>query len=386
MAKRRYTLIVIFLLAGLSLMVSTFAFAADAELEAKQKELKEIEQLIDKYEKLFNEKKKEENQTLQQIKVLEKSIDVLEGEVAILQERLQVTEGEIEVAKQEIDFATELVDERTAYFNRRLKQIYQDGDISYLEILVQASSLTDFLTRMDHLKKIAENDVVLLNELETERKQLVIKKELLEEKAENYSNLKNQKENKQGQLENQSAQKSEHLKSVQEQKQEYNKALQELEDSRKLIDQFIKEWQEKNQRSYMGSGTWMQWPVPGYKSISSGYGYRIHPLLRIRSFHSAIDIKAPAGTPVVAAENGIIVFVGNKVAYGNAIIIDHGGNISTQYSHLSRYAPAAQIGALVKRGQTIGYVGSTGWSTGPHLDFIVRVKGEPQNPNNYVRP
>ncbi|MHB8158231.1 MAG: murein hydrolase activator EnvC family protein [Desulfocucumaceae bacterium] len=386
MTTRRYKLICIAVLAGITLLASSFSFAAVSELEEKQQELQEIEQLINKYEKLYAEKKKEENQTLQQIKLLEGNINGLENEIGTLKEKLDVTETEITVAKEEISFASDMVDERTEYFNRRLKQIYQNGDVSYLEVLVQASSLTDFLTRLDYLKKIAENDTKLLAELETVRKELVLKKELLEEKAEHFNNLKSQKETKQGQLETQSTQKTAYLKNVQEQKEEYTKALQELEDSRKLIDQFIKEWQEKNQKGYMGSGGLMQWPVPGYKVITSSFGSRIHPIYKIRSFHSAIDIKAPAGTPVVAAENGIVVFMGNKVAYGNAIILDHGGGISTQYSHLSRFAPSTQVGGAVKRGQVIGYVGSTGWSTGAHLDFIVRLKGEPQDPTRYVRP
>lgn len=386
MCKKQYKLAYVIVLVGLALLVLPFSLPAATEIEQKQQELQEIEKLIDKYEKLYDQKKKEEAQTLSQIKNLDKSINVLEGEIVVLKDRIEITEGELEIAKLEIVEATGLVDERTAYFNRRLKQIYQEGDISYLEVLVQASSLTDFLTRLDHLKKIAENDVRLLHELEEFRKDLILKKDQLQEKADYFNNIKGQKENKQQQLESQSTQKAAYLKSIQEQKQEYIKALNELEESRKLIDQFIREWQEKNQRGYMGSGGLMQWPVPGYKTISSGYGYRIHPVYKLRSFHAAIDIKAPTGASVVAAENGIVIFMGNKVAYGNAVIVDHGGGVSTQYSHLWKFATNVQVGNTIKRGQVLGYVDSTGWSTGPHLDFIVRVKGEPQNPTKYVRP
>lgn len=384
--KRQYKFAYILVLVGLALLVLPFSLSAETEIDQKQQELQEIEKLIDKYEKLYDQKKKEEAQTLSQIKSLDSSINTIEGEIGVLKDRIEITEGELEVAKQEIAEATGLVDERTAYFNRRLRQIYQEGDIGYLEVLVQASSLTDFLTRLDYLKKIAENDVMLLHELEEFRKDLIVKKDQLQEKAEYYNNIKGQKENKQQQLESQSKQKAVYLKSIQEQKQEYTKALNELEESRKLIDQFIREWQEKNQRGYMGSGGLMQWPVPGYKTISSGYGYRIHPIHKVRSFHAAIDIKAPTGASVVAAENGVVIFMGNKVAYGIAVIIDHGGGISTQYSHLWKFAANIQVGSTVKRGQVIGYVDSTGWSTGAHLDFIVRVKGEPQDPNKYVRP
>ncbi len=117
-----------------------------------------------------------------------------------------------------------------------------------------------------------------------------------------------------------------------------------------------------------------------YSRISSRYGYRTHPILRRRHFHGGIDLAAPRGTPVYAAANGKILFRGRKGAAGNMVTIAHANGYHTKYLHLSRFSANARHGSRVKQGQVIGYVGSTGRSTGPHLDFRVVRNGKPQNP------
>lgn len=380
----RWPSLAVFLLTGFILLIFTNPLLAETELEKKMKELDEINAAISKYEKMYEQKKKEEGQVLRQIKVLEDNIDVLEGDIQNLSSRVSETEGLIALVQTEIAEATGLVNKRTDYFNERLRQIYTDGSLGYLEVLFKATSFTDYLTRFDFLKYIAQNDVKLLDELVNARKILLSKKLELEEQKELYTALKGQKEGKQQQLELQSRQKSSLLKTIQEQKEEYIKTIDELEDVRKGIDEFIRQWQAQHATVYMGSGK-MAWPVPGYSRISSGFGYRIHPIFRVKRFHPAIDIPAPKGTPVIAAERGKVLYMGTKGGYGKAIILDHGGGMSTQYSHLDQYANI-RIGDIVNKGQTIGKVGSTGWSTGPHLDFIVRLQGEPQNPTLYVKP
>ena len=120
----------------------------------------------------------------------------------------------------------------------------------------------------------------------------------------------------------------------------------------------------------------LAWPVEG--TVSSGYGWRIHPIFHTPEFHTGLDIAAPWGAPVEAADNGAVIFTGEMTANGMLVILNHGDGVSTTYSHLSSYA--VHVGDRVRRGQVIGQVGSTGWSTGPHLFFELRKDGQPLDP------
>lgn len=122
------------------------------------------------------------------------------------------------------------------------------------------------------------------------------------------------------------------------------------------------------------------WPSQGM--LSSPFGWRVHPIFGTREFHTGVDIAAQSGTPVVAAYSGIVRFVGWQEGYGQRVIVDHGGGLATAYSHLSMAAVQPQL--RVTQGQEIGRVGSTGWSTGPHLLFEVYQNGVPQNPTGYL--
>lgn len=125
----------------------------------------------------------------------------------------------------------------------------------------------------------------------------------------------------------------------------------------------------------------LYWPVPGHHRITSPFGYRIHPILGYKKFHTGIDISGANGTPVVAAASGTVIASRFMGGYGNCIMVDHGSKV-TVYGHLS--GRAVSVGQSVSGGQTIGYIGSTGMSTGPHLHFEVRVNGSVQNPLNYL--
>jgi murein DD-endopeptidase MepM/ murein hydrolase activator NlpD len=127
----------------------------------------------------------------------------------------------------------------------------------------------------------------------------------------------------------------------------------------------------------MGSGT-LAWPVPGWTKISSNYGYRIHPIYKTNRFHSGIDIPASAGTPVIAADTGNVIMATTYGGYGKTVILDHGGGVATQYSHLSSIN--VSVGDEVVKGAKVGGVGTTGLSTGNHLHFQIMIDGSAVNP------
>ena len=164
------------------------------------------------------------------------------------------------------------------------------------------------------------------------------------------------------------------------QKKEYEKQLRELETDSREIQQLIAKSQKKTKIvARMGDGRFI-WPITG--QITSYFGERVHPIFKIRSMHTGLDIAASSGRPIFAAEDGVVIFSGSWGGYGKTIILDHGAAFTTLYGHMSQYF--VKEGVAVKKGQIIGLVGSTGWSTGPHLHFEVRIDGVVQNPINYL--
>ena len=131
------------------------------------------------------------------------------------------------------------------------------------------------------------------------------------------------------------------------------------------------------------TGGIMLWPAPGYTTITSTFGYRIHPIFGLQRFHSGLDIAVPLGTSVLAANSGTVIKTAYSSSYGNMVMIDHGGGIVTAYAHLSEFV--ANVGDEVEKGTVIAKSGSTGWSTGPHLHFEVRVNGEYVDPTDYLK-
>ena len=137
---------------------------------------------------------------------------------------------------------------------------------------------------------------------------------------------------------------------------------------------------EENGSQYVG-GTFA-WPAPGYYTITSPYGMRNHPVIHVYTNHSGMDIGAPMGSYAIAANDGVVTTATYSNSYGNMVIINHGGGITTLYGHASQLL--VQVGDVVKRGDPILKVGSTGWSTGPHLHFEIRVNGKTIDPYPYV--
>lgn len=145
------------------------------------------------------------------------------------------------------------------------------------------------------------------------------------------------------------------------------------------IAAFLRRQQSGQSTTQAGNG-WLKWPISGRQS--SGYGERTHPISGRKSFHAGIDIAAPSGTTILAARSGEVVQSGYRGAYGLVVLIDHGDAVATLYAHTSR--TFVRVGEVVSTGQAIAAVGSTGYSTGPHLHFEVRVNGEPQNPHRWL--
>ena len=208
----------------------------------------------------------------------------------------------------------------------------------------------------------------------------------MQRESDHAANLQKQAATASAELENKKSQQRQALSQNQKAQQAAFDEVASLEAESKAMNERIRKLQAAlAAQSGKGSthGTISNWPVPGYYSISSSFGWRTHPITRKRSMHTGMDIVAPTGTAMRAAGAGVVLISGWGGAYGNMIVLDHGGGISTLYGHASRLN--VKEGQSVTANQLIGAVGSTGWSTGPHLHFEVRIGGNPTDPAQYFR-
>ncbi|NLT95075.1 MAG: peptidoglycan DD-metalloendopeptidase family protein [Clostridia bacterium] len=361
------------------LFLSSILPVIGSELDDIYEEQKKIEQKIQETEKNIKKTEQQRKNILAELQAINASIEKTYQEIEELENKLTVAQNYIDKTQMEIDVKENEVAERTKVFENRLRQIYKQGEVNILEVLFQATSISDFLTRFEFLKRIAENDTQLLAVLESEREALENKKKDLENQKANLLALKSSKETKNQQLQIASSRQKNLAKELEQQKEAYEKMLEDFKEQSEIIAATIRRMQSTGGQS----PSWVQWPTPGQYRVTSPYGSRIHPITKKQSFHTGVDIAAPYGSNIVAAANGKVLFAGWQGAYGNTIIIDHGGGFATMYAHQSQFLVKA--GDTVKMNQPIGKIGTSGWSTGPHLHFEVRINGDHVNPTKYLR-
>lgn len=368
-----------------SLMVVFFSSAilpayAD-ELEETRQQLEAISRSIDATQSKVSSTKKQETSIMGQIQNLEKDIKNTESQItatedriAFLQESITSTEADIEEAQQNLDKKTDLLSDR-------LVILHEEGEVSYLEVLLTATDFKDFLTRYEMVNSIIQQDVDLIASIHQEKQNLEMKKSDLEVKKKELESALSQQESMREQLDRQKQEKKEILGSVQQERAALEKALAELEENSRQLEAMIRQMQGGSSEA-LGTGVYT-WPTPGYTAITSPYGMRYHPILKTRKMHTGVDIGAPMSATIVAADSGKIIHAGWMGGYGQVLVIDHGNGISTLYAHQSAFL--VSNGQTVTKGQAIGKVGTTGWSTGPHLHFEVRINGSYTDPMPYIK-
>ena len=305
------------------------------------------------------------------------------------QARLLQSEAELRKTKQEIAETERELAETAARLGRHQEQMqqrllaaYRAGEPQYLEVVFCATSFADFVDRAEFMRRIAASDESLLTKLVSEKQAFERRKAELEAQKARQEDLRAQIIQQRSVVRQRKAVADQALRKATEDRAETERLLRQMEWESQQIEQMIARLQRGGGLRY--SGNWsgaFKCPIWSSYYISSGYGWRIHPITHTRRFHDGVDLACPAGMPIHAGDKGLVLYAGWQGVYGKTIIVDHGSGISTMYAHCSRFAVSK--GQTVKQGQVIGYVGSTGWSTGPHLHFGVRKYGKPINPMKF---
>ena len=336
----------------------------DAQAEEARKKSNEIQSRIDS----VSEEKR----------ILDEEADAAIADYREKQAALDETEQRIEENTERLERTEKDYKKKSSALGKRVRDIYINGQISYLDVLFGAKDFSDLMTRMDLLKRVIRQDYDLVQAVLEEKKDIEQTKLRLErdrasqkelaEKARIAKDIRVEKQRKRQEL----------IDRMKSDKAVYDKQYDELMAASKQVEQMIRN-SAYRMPATAGTGG-MIWPLSG--PITSEFGWRVHPIFGTSRFHSGLDIGGDYGLPICAAQSGVVSHAGWISGYGNTVMIEHGGGIVTLYGH--NQSLAVSVGQQVSQGEVIAYCGSTGNSTGPHCHFEVRQNGEPVSPWGYL--
>lgn len=340
----------------------------------------------------------------------EGKVDRLDERIETLDSRIETTSEELEREQVRLALETEelqsilgRLDRRSDLFTERARASYMAGPTAYLDSLLSSESVNDLINQTSYHEAILESDSALIDQIEVLRSDSEQRRDEILEKEHKIALAKRRLETDRAAIARVRVKEAEALALKEEalagKRELLRDARRDESRFRALEDQLDQDSQEltnliQQQAAAAASPTQVPvpsiagptggrllWPAPG--ALISPYGYRTHPIFGDTRLHTGIDIGAPYGATVSAADNGTVTYVGVMSGYGNVIVVDHGGGLSTTYNHLSAFSVAT--GQSVGRGQALGAVGCTGYCTGPHLHFEVRVNGAPVDPMPYLQ-
>ncbi|HVJ47969.1 murein hydrolase activator EnvC family protein [Desulfitobacterium sp.] len=346
------------------------------ELDAAIQQQQDLKQNQNQIKGQLNQLTYSEDKIKAQIQDLTTQISSAKTSLSQQQVAYTKAQKDVAVSQKELEQRIQELDARREVLNKRVRGIYEEGQLSYLEVLFQSADLGDFITRLEYFSKLVENDQQILTEIRVQKEDVEQKTKELQSRRDQAAQLQAQAARAKADLDGKNQQYQVALDQNKKAQDDLSEQNSRLAADSATISQKIRQLTAASSGKVLG--TISTYPLPGYYEVSDPYGWRIHPITHQKSLHTGTDIPAPGGTAILAAGSGEVIMAGWYGAYGNAVIIDHGGGYTSLYGHQSRLG--VSVGDKVKAGDVIGYVGTTGWSTGNHLHFEVRVNGNPTDP------
>ena len=356
------------------LHVVTFATTSLAQdLTDLQNQKNELQNQINESNEQINQIQINLTENLEQLNNLNLKISTYEEDINSLEENLIKIEKDINQVSQKLQNIEVSYNKQREVLKNRLVAMYEAGDIYYLDVLLSSNSITEFISNYYLIGEVAKYDNELLKNIEDQKNQIEEINNTLTERRETLKTIKENKEKVTVALENSKIIRNSYINKLTEEEKKTQDIIDECQaELNSLEAQIVAITTGNLSPDYVGGV--FAWPAPGYTTITSRFGKRVHPILKVTSVHKGTDIAMPTGAYIIAANDGTVIEAKySTTGYGNMVMIDHGGGIVTLYGHGSEILVNA--GKTVKKGDIIMKAGSTGWSTGPHLHFEVRING-----------
>lgn len=357
---------------------ANFAFAETAEqLRTK---LSEIERKKQQAESRKAQAKREAEAANVELDKIISQLKGLQAESANLQRKTDNLQGKINENRAKLEQKKAEIATRHKVYKKRLRDIYINGQVNYLDVLLGAKDFSDFSSRMYLLQKIVKSDLTLIEQIKAAAAEIASRQSTLDAQMRDLTATKSALDAKKATVLAYRRSINKRIANAEQVKANSNAELDRLQESSNAVTQMLRNLESGGTTPVQTSGGGYVWPCRG--EITSYYGWRTHPIFGTRKYHSGMDIAVDTGTPIHATNNGTVVYSGWLGGYGYCVMIDHGGGLVSLYGHNSGLN--CSEGQRVSRGAVIAYAGSTGYSTGPHCHFEMRLHGEVTEPLNYL--
>ena len=380
--KRRIVAVVLALLFCIPLCLTNDGKTivnAETVQEKISKASKEKQNALDKIKNAETKK----DDVVAQSEQLNREIDIVQTEIfeidAIISDAdAEIAKKEEEIAKYEADITAQ-----NDEFKQVLRFMDESSTGSYLDLLLSATSFSEFLAHIETINEITQHDMAIIDEMISLKNSVEGAKAVIEAKKAEQEEARAIAADKEDTLQAKLSEKEALTKALEKDIEKYKKVYEEARRQEEQLKASLSSSLSKSSDTVKYTGGVFCWPAPSYTRISSPYGYRNHPIYKTKKFHSGVDMAAPGGTNILAAADGVVKMAGWNGGYGNCVVVDHGGGVSTLYGHAQRLLVSK--GQKVKKGQVIALVGTTGASTGNHLHFEVLLNGKTTDPMAYLR-